>query len=320
MPPNRKNLMVGLVVLTAMIGLGWMILKIANSSVTFFARGSHFTLVADRADGVNEGSPVLYLGVEVGRVLTVKRNPDNSSVSIDAILNTGEQIPVNVLGIIKAQSALGSSAEVDLEPVGAPEKQYIHDGQQVNAHFGGSSLVPPEVIALATQIREQQLIKHLDDSVVTMRLELEKAGKILDSAGQIFDDPSLRDNVKGTLTSIHAASANLERFTGHLDDLSGETTSTLKQVRETVADGGQKLDTLSHQLNERMQQLADVLDKVDSIASKVDKGNGTAALLVNDPRLYASLVDSSRDLDVTFKDMQRLVEQWEQDGFTLKLK
>jgi len=320
MAPNRKNLMVGLVVLTAMIGLGWMILKIANSSVTFFARGAHFSLVADRADGVNEGSPVLYLGVEVGRVLAVKRNPDNSSVSIDAILNTGEQIPVNVVGVIKAQSALGSSAEINLEPVGAPAKEFVQDGQQVKAHFSGSGLVPPEVVALATQVREQQLIKHLDESVVTMRLELEKAGKLLDSASDVVSDPAVRDNAKGAVASIRAASANLERFSGHLDQLSAETTSTIKQVRETVADGDAKIDALSHQLNERMQQLADVLDKVDSIASKVDKGNGTAALLVNDPRLYASLVDTSRDLDVSFKDMQRLVQQWEQDGFTLKLK
>ncbi len=320
MPPNRKNLMVGLVVLVAMVGLGWMILKIANSSVTFFARGAHFTLLADRADGVSEGSPVLYLGVEVGRVLTIRRNADNSSVSIEAILNTGEQIPVNVVGVIKAQSALGSSAEINLEPVGTPSKEFVHDGQQVRAHFGGSSLVPPEVIALATQMREQQLIKHLDESVVTMRLELEKAGKILDSTSEIINDAAIRGNVRGTIASVRAASTNLERFSGHLDQLSQETTNTVKQVRETVADGGQRLDALSRQINERMQQLADVLDKVDSIATKVDKGNGTAALLVNDPRLYASLVDSSRDLDLTFKDMQRLVAQWEQDGFTLKLK
>ena len=320
MPPNRKNLMVGLVVLTAMIGLGWMILRISNNSTTLFTRGPRFNLVADRADGVAEGSPVLYLGVNVGRVLGVKRNTDNSSVSVDAILNTGEQIPVNVNGVIKAQSALGSSAQVNLEPVGAPSKEYIHDGQQIHATFGGSGMIPPEVVALATQVREQQLIKHLDESVVSMHQQLEKAGVLLNGASQVVNDPAFRDNFKGSLADIRLASANLERFSGHLDQLSDETTATIKQVHVTVADGGQRLDELSHQLTQRMQQLADVLDKVDAIASKVDKGDGSAARLVNDPRLYESLVDSSRDLDVTFKDMQRLVEQWEQDGFSLKLK
>jgi phospholipid/cholesterol/gamma-HCH transport system substrate-binding protein len=320
MPPNRKNLMVGLVVLTAMIGLGWMILRIANTSTTLFTRGPRFSLVADRADGVAEGSPVLYLGVNVGRVLGVKRNPDNSSVSIDAILNTGEQIPLNVVGNIKAQSALGSSAEINLEPVGAPGKESIRTGQEVRAHFAGSGLVPPEVVALATQVREQQLIKHFDESVVSMRLQLEKAGKLLDSAGAIVSDPAMRDNVQGTIANVRLTSANLERFSGHLDQLSDQTTATIKEVHDAVADGDQKLDVLSQQLTQRMQQLAEVLDKVDGIAGKVDKGSGTAARLVNDPRLYENLVDSSRDLDVTFKDMQRLVEQWEQDGFSLKLK
>jgi phospholipid/cholesterol/gamma-HCH transport system substrate-binding protein len=312
--------MVGVVVLTAMLGLGWMILRIANTSVTLFTHGPRFNLVANRADGVAEGSPVLYLGVSVGRVLGVKRNADNSSVSIDAILNTGEQIPVNVAGNIKAQSALGSSAEINLEPVGPPAKDFIRNGQEVRATFAGSGLIPPEVITLATQVREQQLIKHLDDSVVSMRLQLEKAGRLLDSANEVAGNPATRENFQATLANFRLASANLEKFSGRLDQLSDQTTATIKQVHDTVADGNQRLDELSHQLTQRMQQLAAVLDKIDSIANKVDKGDGSAARLVNDPHLYQNLVDSSRDLDITFKDTQRLVEQWEQDGFSLKLK
>ena len=36
--------------------------------------------------------------------------------------------------------------------------------------------------------------------------------------------------------------------------------------------------------------------------------------------LYESLLDTSRELNMTIKDFKRLVEQWEQEGVSFKLK
>jgi hypothetical protein len=41
---------------------------------------------------------------------------------------------------------------------------------------------------------------------------------------------------------------------------------------------------------------------------------------MNDPKLYQSLVETTMELNATVKDLHRLVEQWEQEGVTLKLK
>jgi hypothetical protein len=41
---------------------------------------------------------------------------------------------------------------------------------------------------------------------------------------------------------------------------------------------------------------------------------------MNDPRLYQSLVDTSRELNATVTDLRLLIEQWEQEGVPLKLK
>ena len=57
-----------------------------------------------------------------------------------------------------------------------------------------------------------------------------------------------------------------------------------------------------------------------AVAAKIDAGQGTAGQLVNDPKLYQSLVDSARELNATITDFKRLVEQWEQEGVSLKLK
>ena len=45
-----------------------------------------------------------------------------------------------------------------------------------------------------------------------------------------------------------------------------------------------------------------------------------AQYVVNDPKLYESLVDSAKELNATISDFKRLVEQWEQEGISFKLK
>jgi ABC-type transporter Mla subunit MlaD len=80
------------------------------------------------------------------------------------------------------------------------------------------------------------------------------------------------------------------------------------------------MDTLSHQVGDRLQQTATLIDQLNSITEKVNKGQGAAGALLNDPKLYASLVDTAQQMDATVKDLKRLVEQWEQEGVQLHLK
>ena len=73
MSPNKRNVLVGVVVLAAIGVLAWMVLKFANRASEFFlTKGSRIQVVADRADGLSEGSAIYYRGVSVGRVLGVR--------------------------------------------------------------------------------------------------------------------------------------------------------------------------------------------------------------------------------------------------------
>lgn len=71
---------------------------------------------------------------------------------------------------------------------------------------------------------------------------------------------------------------------------------------------------------DRLTQVGLMLDTVNSVTKKLDQGKGTAGMFVNDPKLYEALVDSARQLNLTLADLKRLVEQWEQEGLTLKMK
>ena len=69
----------------------------------------------------------------------------------------------------------------------------------------------------------------------------------------------------------------------------------MSEVKTTVAKVGNNVDTLSKQAGDRLTQISKTLDHFQSVAAKIDNGQGTAGQLVNDPKLYQALVDSSRD-------------------------
>src|SRR5207253_1450871 len=112
----------------------------------------HF--VTDRADGVADGSPISYLGVESGHVTTVRiATDDRQKVLIDGQVNVEPAIPANVRGVIKTTSLLGSGAAIALVTDGAPSGQKIAKDQVIEARFVGfGELLPPEFSQLASEL------------------------------------------------------------------------------------------------------------------------------------------------------------------------
>src|SRR3954451_18381290 len=203
MSPYRRNILVGATVLIALITLGWMILKFGDRPVRMFSTPSMpVVFTGDRADGLGEGSNITYDGVIVGRVKNVKRQEDGKGVIITAELDTKPPLPTNVHGEIVMTSALGGTSTMVLAVDNGPPTGTLAGGAQLRSRFLGLQFLPPEFAELArelklttTQFRESKLILHLDEQV-------QKAGKVLDSANSLIDDPKMRDDIKTAINNI----------------------------------------------------------------------------------------------------------------------
>ena len=196
----------------------------------------------------------------------------------------------------------------------------LSGGAQLRSRFLGLQFLPPEFAELARelkmttiQFRESKLILHLDEQV-------QKAGQVLDAANTLIADPKVREDIKTATANIRTASETINRIGTKLDKLTDDAQTTMSDVRTTVKTTGANVETLSKQASERLEQISKTLDHFQSIAAKIDNGQGTAGQMVNDPKLYQALVDSTKELNMTITDFKRLVEQWEQEGVSFKLK
>lgn len=312
MSPYRRNVMVGLTTLVALIGLGWMTLKFGGDAMApFQPKRVEVRFVGPRADGLSEGSAVLYRGKQVGQVTAVRLESDLRSVVVFAQVEP--PLPGELVGSIRITSAIGSSSAIVLADKGDLPSGEIRSGQEITIKFVGLDLIPPEIAELAAELklatrefRDTKLLQHIDEQV-------KKAGDTIEAIRKVVDDPKLQDDVRVSLSNIRAASENANQLTAKLDTLTEETTTTIKTSRE-------KIEQVSKQMDERMAQVATLLDQANGITTKINQGQGTAGKLVNDAKLYESLVDTTAQLNLTIKDLQRLVQQWEQEGISFKLK
>jgi phospholipid/cholesterol/gamma-HCH transport system substrate-binding protein len=308
MAPRRRNIMVGLVVLLGLGIVTWMILLFAGRMASLFAApGLAVTMKTDRADGVSQGSSIYYRGVAAGRVTGVHLDSDNQGVVVLTEINKQPTLPANLKPVIRTQSAFGNAAQIDLEVDGAPSGQ-LTAGTTLTAVYEGSGLIPKQFTELAEEVRRQQLLQHLDQAVLSIKEQSERAGRLLVSFQELVGDPQTRNDLRTAVANMRVATESavrvgnsLEKFSGRLDQIGDKADAGLGDLRGAVA----KLDG--------------ILDRFQSVSNKIDQGKGTAGLLVNDPKLYQGLVDTTKELNLTIASLQRVVQQWEQEGVTLKL-
>jgi phospholipid/cholesterol/gamma-HCH transport system substrate-binding protein len=328
MSPYRRNVMIGATVLGSLAVLIWMLVKFGGDVLKPFAPPSiQITLSTTRADGVAVGSQVYYRGVAVGKVIDVKRAADNQGVAIVAEVESEPPLPGNVEAQIRQTNLLGGNTGINLELIaGEAPTGELTSGQPLKTTFVGLDVLPREFASLAEelrltskQFRESGVVNDLDE-------QINKVGKTLDSVQTLLDDPRMREDLKATIANFRTASekattvaTNAEKFTADLPKLSEQASGTMTRASDTIDKSSKRIDELSKSVGDRLSQVATTLDTIQSIMVKVDKGDGTVGKLINDPKLYKNLLETTEQLNASSADLKRLLEQWEQEGVSLRL-
>lgn len=347
----KKNLMVGITVLLALILLGWMLLRFSDAPFRLFAKAQMPIMIeAPSAEGVSEGTNIYYLGVSVGRVTKIDRSDDLKSVVMQGLVDP--PIPANVEGRIRTQLfGGGASISLILVPYTAgeltsgttrPSSSPFMDSQnieprgaltansRVRAMFLGIDILPKEFTELSQelrktseQFRESQLVPKLANAVDTFKMNIDKAGRLIDSMNKLVGDEKAQKSINDAIANFRETSETATRIAKKIETLTDKADTRFDEVAGntnkllTTAQG--RVDEVGKLLGDRLVQMARALEQFEAITRKINEGKGTAAMLLNDPGLYENLLDVSKEMKLTIVDLKRLVEQWEQEGVPFKL-
>lgn len=344
MTEYKRNVAVGMTVLLALCGLGYMILRFGE--IPAFARpGYRLRIDLPRTGGVIEGADVRLNGKRIGTVARIEFQADlRMGVRLECSIDRRIRIPRDVHVTVGSQGFGGASVQI---ATGAPAPGQPEPGWLPTDDSAALTGVLPTGGLLGSRI-EERLDKIADGFESFRRLAdnlnhllapapetgatdagagsglaqtLEKLNKVLDSFHDVTGDQDTRANFKATLADLKTATERGAEAMKELRQFAADARVSLRNVNEgatAVKDvarvASQRIDRLAEKLLEDADKLGRLLSTLNETTGKIADGEGSAAKFINDPHLYNNLLESTRQLARTLGELQSALKTWKTEG------
>ncbi len=300
----RKETKIGLVVIVAIVLLviGFNFLKgvyIFDSARTFYG-------VYPRINGLDKSNPVVLNGFKIGQVKNISIIEDGTgSLLVELTINEDMNIPRDSRALLRSADLLGS--------------------MQIDLQLGTSAQLAESGDTLTPDI-EQDLVESVNAQIRPIKNKAEGLISSVDSVIRVIEailTTQSQQNLVESFTGINRSIANLELTTMRIDSLvSSEKArlssilSNIDKLSSTLANNGDKLSNIIQNFSQISDTLAKadiaqtvvsanaVLADVDKIMSKINKGEGSIGMLINNPELYNRLESASTNLDLLMEDVR----------------
>jgi len=254
----------------------------------------------DNVEGLTQSKPVLVNGYQIGHVSKMYLL-DNGKVRTEFKIKNEYQIPSNTIARIVSESILGG--KVIVFNLGN-SKTYANNGDPLQSDVQANLLEKVEPL----QKKIENLIVKLDS--------------VLSAVNTALDDEFQRD-FKKSLRSIAVSLSNMEQITTDVEELMGSERArfakimqNLESITDNFKNNNKKLSSILSNVDNLTSDLAKTeikttidnankaMKEVQAITEKINKGEGSIGLLVNDDKLYNNLSNASENLDQLIFDLK----------------
>ena len=303
----RKEIKIGVVVTAALSLLIWGLNFLKGENI--LSNKQMFYAVYTQIDGLVEGNPVQVSGHKIGQVGKIFFHPDKSGLVVVNFVLDKETIklPKDTRARIYSSDLLGSKA-VQLV-LGTDTSGYLSSGDTLISDLEANLQESVNATILPLKIKAEELISSMDSAVTIVQLILnEKA----------------RGDLEAGFESIKRSFATFESAATNLDDLiatnKGRITDifvSIQSIASNLNDKNSELakiidnfamisDTLAKaNIAETLENASTALSQAARIMEKINNGEGTMGLLINNDSLYNNLESASLELDLLLKDINK---------------
>jgi phospholipid/cholesterol/gamma-HCH transport system substrate-binding protein len=293
---NETKVGVLAAVAITMLIVGYGFLKGNN----VFSNENDFYATYDRVDGLQVSKPVLVNGFQIGRVTGLKLLP-TGQILAQFKINPKYDIPKNTIARLESTDLLGGKAIVfDL----GSSKEIAQDGDTLNANVQKNLIEQVQPI----QKKAEQIIARLDSVLTSVNATLspqfqqnfDRSFASIARTLETMEGTTRKVDVLVGSQSDHIAGivANLESISSNFKNNNDKITAIMNNVSK-VTDEVAKAN-FSETIKNANKAVADMQLAVD----KVNKGEGSLGMLINDKKLYDNLANASSNLDKLMIDFK----------------
>jgi phospholipid/cholesterol/gamma-HCH transport system substrate-binding protein len=299
-----KEFVIGIIAIVtiAVFFLGFNYLKqndVFNKERVFYA-------IYENVDGLVPDRAVTINGFQVGRVKDIYFHPDaTGELVVKFVMNNDFQFSEKSVARIYSLDLLGTKAvEID-----------IKEGERILQ--SGDTLISATELSLTEEVNKQvapikakaeQLMASLDTVMLYIRTVMDEETR--DNIANIFE------NTKRTFETLDHTMSTLDRMVGENEEKIGNILSSMESISKNLEESGDTLtnilanvemitDSLAKaDLYSTVENLNSAIMQMDTIITKINNGEGSMGLLVNDDELYRNLTEASSELEHLLEDLK----------------
>ncbi len=355
MGERARNLAVGL---TVIVAIGMLIGMIVLFTVVpaMFQAGYNIQITAPSTLDVQSAMPVHFAGIRVGYISEVRfvdPTDPTRGVVFTAVIEKKIRLPGNTRITIFTKGFVGS-AYIELSPTGPfqtdprtgkPLAELPRDGSvRLEAVHLGNNMISDELKTALEDIRSGfkdlgQLAHTLNGIIAPgpvaatgpgvsttqiaagdLKGTLAKVSVLMDGLANVFGDPNTQADIKSTMANLAKASADAPELVKSLKAFIEDARKTLATVSTMTDKVAPDIEQLTKKLLDGADKLAVLMNSLNKITSKLEGTDGSAGLLLNDPKLYNNLLEITTQVNGLMKEFRVLIETWEKNGVGIKIK
>lgn len=265
-----------------------------------FSGSNKYYAMYKSVDGLTVSKPVLVNGFQIGRISKMELQP-NGQTQVEFKVDKKYKVPSNTLAKLASTDLLGGKAVVF---VYGNSNVYAENNDTLRADIQGSlaeSLQPIQdkaerlmskldsSLAAINHILNPNFQKNVDRSFMSIANSLQTLEGTTKKIDALVGGQTA--HIDGILNNAEVVSANLKNSTAHLTNVS----ANFDKVSNDIAQANIK-QTLDN-ANKAMSDLQATIAKINS-------GQGSIGLLMNDDQLYKNLQSASDNLNKLFIDLK----------------
>lgn len=315
---RTNDFLVGLTVIVFTVVIIAAVLWLKQADLR--GRPSSVTVRTRDVGGISVGNPVVIRGVRAGRVQSIALG-ETGWVVITLGIDRDITLPNDPVVLIASSSLFGEWQATVTSYTGMPADRELRT-LVAEARTRGDTLpgaVLPDIAQLTSvagriagdvaQVAERVQVAFDDQAAREMRESIRNVAKLSSDLSRTVVEQSrslgrVSADVQRGVESINAAAATVNRIAERIDSSTsqGELRQLVlnsRRAAEELVQTTTRLRAIADDIDRTQRALAVTISRTDSVMSKVNSGQGSLGLMVNDPKLYRnsdSLVTELRAL------------------------
>jgi phospholipid/cholesterol/gamma-HCH transport system substrate-binding protein len=305
-----RNVIVGLLFLGSLAVLGAASLLI--STVSVFTQREALAIRFPSVDNLEPGDDVVYHGMRVGQVDSIRYRPDESLekpvlVRCTVLKEVADRITDKTQIEIGSKGPLGGR-QIEIMPPAEPGP----DARRLDEYSGeapGDLFRRLEKLVERNEENISEAIAEIKNTIPEIKSTFQAINSAEGTVGALIKDSELRDKVKKALSDLADSVSNETGTIGYLlrnEEAKQKVESAITDIQKVARQLSEGEGVAGALINDKKlaDRVNEAVDDIHEIVHKINTGQGTIGQAVNNPKAWEELVKALVLARETIEDLR----------------